>query len=71
MYIIIDVMGKNAVVLLPSVQKVLTELGENIKLARLRRGLSSELIAERAGISRATLVNVEKVSCNGYIYVSS
>ncbi|MDD7269313.1 MAG: helix-turn-helix transcriptional regulator, partial [Treponema sp.] len=55
-------MGKNAVVLLPSVQKVLTELGENIKLARLRRGLSSELIAERAGISRATLVNVEKGS---------
>ena len=61
MYIIIDVMGKNAAVLLPSVQKVLTELGENIKLARLRRGLSSELIPERAGISRATLVNVEKV----------
>ena len=55
-------MGKNAVVLLPSVQKVLTELGENIKLARLRRGLSSELVAERAGISRATLVNVEKGS---------
>ena len=55
-------MGKNAVVLLPSVQKVLTELGENIKLARLRRCLSSELIAERAGISRATLVNVEKGS---------
>ena len=46
MYIIIDVMGKNAVVLLPSVQKVLTELGENIK----------------PGISRATLVNVEKGS---------
>lgn len=55
-------MGKNTVVLLPSVQKVLTELGENIKLARLRRGLSSELVAERAGISRATLVNVEKGS---------
>lgn len=48
--------------MLPSVQKVLTELGENIKLARLRRGLSSELMAERAGISRATLVNVEKGS---------
>lgn len=62
MHIIINVMGKNAVVLLPSVQKVLTELGENIKLARLRRGLSSELVAERAGISRATLVNVEKGS---------
>lgn len=62
MCIIIDVMGKNAVTLLPSVQRVLTEMGENIKLARLRRGLSSDLLAQRAGISRATLVNVEKGS---------
>jgi len=35
-------------------------LGENIKLARLRRKLSAELVAERAGISRRTLVSVEK-----------
>ena len=41
---------------MPLVQKVLTELGENIKLARLRRGLSSELIAERAGISRGCIL---------------
>ncbi len=60
MYIIIYVMGRNSVVLLPAVQNVLSGLGENIKLARLRRGLSCELVAERAGISRATLVNVEK-----------
>ncbi|MGI5059166.1 helix-turn-helix domain-containing protein [Treponema pectinovorum] len=53
-------MGRNSVVLLPAVQNVLAEFGENIKLARLRRGLSCELVAERAGISRATLVNVEK-----------
>ena len=33
-----------------------------IKLARLRRQLSAELIAERAGISRATLWSVEKGS---------
>ena len=37
-------------------------MGEQIKLARLRRQLSVELVAERAGISRATLWNVEKGS---------
>ncbi len=37
-------------------------MGEQIKLARLRRQLSTELVAERAGISRATLWNVEKGS---------
>ena len=53
-------MGKKAVVLLPVLQDILTELGENIKLARLRRGFSTEIVAERAGISRATLWAVEK-----------
>lgn len=47
-------------VILPSLNKVLKELGENIKLARLRRKLSAEQVAERAGISRATLWHVEK-----------
>ena len=36
--------------------------GEQIKLARLRRHLSAELVAERAGVSRATVWNVEKGS---------
>ncbi|MGN1104102.1 MAG: helix-turn-helix transcriptional regulator [Candidatus Coproplasma sp.] len=35
-------------------------MGEQIKLARLRRNLSAVLVAERAGISRATLQSVEK-----------
>ncbi len=35
-------------------------LGENIKLARLRRKLSAEQVAERAGISRSTLHFIEK-----------
>ena len=35
-------------------------MGEQIKLARLRRSLSAELVAERAGISRASLLKVEK-----------
>ena len=35
-------------------------MGEQIKLARLRRSLSAEFVAERAGISRASLWKVEK-----------
>lgn len=46
-------------ILLPTVQKVLQDLGENIRLARLRRKLSAEQVAERAGISRKTLWAVE------------
>lgn len=40
--------------------RVLSELGENIRLARLRRGFSMELVAARAGMSRATLSAVER-----------
>lgn len=36
------------------------ELGDNIHLARLRRDLSSEQVAERAGISRNTLIKIER-----------
>lgn len=39
---------------------MMEELGENIKLARLRRKLSAEQVAERAGISRSTLWQIEK-----------
>jgi len=46
--------------LLPKVQKSIVELGENIKLARLRRKYSAEQVAERANISRPTLLAIEK-----------
>jgi|SRR6476620_721440 len=46
--------------LMPSLNKILEELGENIKLARLRRKLSAEQVAERANISRPTLLSIEK-----------
>lgn len=36
--------------------------GTQIRLARLRRRLTAELVAERAGISRMTLRNIEKGS---------
>ncbi|WP_426584151.1 helix-turn-helix domain-containing protein [Mucilaginibacter sp. R-33] len=45
--------------LLPKAQKVLNDLGEN-KLARLRRKLSTTQISEQAGISWATLWQIEK-----------
>ena len=43
----------------PAVRRLLRELGENIRLARLRRGFSMALVAERAGMSRTTLRAVE------------
>jgi transcriptional regulator with XRE-family HTH domain len=49
-------------VLLPSALRILSAMGENIKLARLRRKLSTQQIAERANISRATLWQIEKGS---------
>ncbi len=53
---------KTKPILLPSLEKVLKEFGENIKLARLRRKLSAEQVAERANIARSTLWLVEKGS---------
>lgn len=55
-------MGKRTVAVMPETQKTLETMGEQIKMARLRRNLSTELVAERAGISRATLWSVEKGS---------
>ena len=45
---------------LPVVARLLAEVGENIRLARRRRGLSAELVAQRAGMSRPTLRAVER-----------
>lgn len=53
-------MSKKRVVIMPKTEEILNTMGEQIKLARLRRKLSAELVAERAGISRATLWQVEK-----------
>ncbi|SHJ31449.1 helix-turn-helix transcriptional regulator [Hespellia stercorisuis] len=53
-------MSKKSVAIMPDTQKNLEVMGEQIKLARLRRNLSTELVAERAGISRGTLWSVEK-----------
>jgi len=60
-------------ILLPKAQKATSILGENIKLARLRRKYSMQQVAERANISRPTLVSLEKgnphVSIGAYVKV--
>jgi transcriptional regulator with XRE-family HTH domain len=43
----------------PQERRLLNELGERIRLARLRRKLSNAVVAQRAGISRTTLYKVE------------
>ena len=53
-------MSKRSAAIMTETQKVLEIMGEQIKMARLRRNLATELVAERAGISRATLWAVEK-----------
>lgn len=53
-------MNTKRAVVMPGTQKILNQMGEQIKLARLRRKISAELVAERAGISRATLCKIEK-----------
>lgn len=46
-------------VILPKTEVILKTMGEQIRLARLRRNLSVNLVCERAYISRATLWKVE------------
>jgi transcriptional regulator with XRE-family HTH domain len=54
-------------------KNILSRLGENIKLARLRRKLSTRSLAERSGIAVSTLVNIEtgspSVSLGNYLQV--
>ena len=60
-------------VIMPKNLKLLTTLGENIRLARLRRKLTTEQVAERAGIGRKTLYSIElgspSVSMGNYLQV--
>ena len=55
-------MNRKTTTIMPKTQSILTQMGEQIRLARLRRHLTAELVAERAGISRVTLSNIEKGS---------
>lgn len=55
-------MKKKSAVLLPKMSQILETVGEQIRLARLRRKLSGMMVAERAGIGRNTLISIEKGS---------
>ncbi len=60
-------------ILFPKHQKIMEQIGENIKLARKRRKLTMVQVAERAGIDRTTLYQIEngnqKVSIGAYFNV--
>ncbi len=60
-------------ILFPKQKKILEVFGENLKLARKRRKLTSQQVAERAGIDRGTLREVERgnpgVSFGAYVNV--
>ena len=62
-----------AAVVFPANQRLLEQLGGNIKLARKRRGYTQLLIAERTGLSRLTIRKIEKgepgVSIGHYLAV--
>jgi transcriptional regulator with XRE-family HTH domain len=53
-------MNSRKQIVFPKYQKVLEQLGENIRLARKRRSLTTIQVAERAGIDRTTLYHIEK-----------
>ena len=64
---------KREQVILPKNQRILVTLGENIRLARLRRKLSAEQVSERAGIGRKSLWKIEngapEVAIGNYLQV--
>lgn len=70
---ILNIMKKKRAILLPKTRAILETVGEQIKLARLRRKLSGEMLAERAGIGRNTLISIEQgkpsVSVGHYLNV--
>jgi DNA-binding XRE family transcriptional regulator len=53
-------MPSKAPLAFPSEAKLLADLGERMRLARLRRRLTAVVVAERTNISRPTLSKVER-----------
>lgn len=57
---LINIMKSKKQHIFPQHRKILDQLGENIKLARKRRKLTTTQVAERAGIDRTTLYYIEQ-----------
>jgi transcriptional regulator with XRE-family HTH domain len=53
-------MKRNHSIILPLLQRILSELGDNIRLARLRRRFSASIVAQRSGMTRTTLRSIER-----------
>ena len=51
---------KKTAIIFPRLARRLRAAGERLKLARKRRNITTVLLAERAGISRATLYKIEQ-----------
>jgi transcriptional regulator with XRE-family HTH domain len=47
-------------ILFPKSEQILAQFGENIKLARKRRKITTTQVSERANINRSTLYQIEK-----------
>lgn len=53
-------MARTSPSLTPRISRLLSALGERIRVARLRRKHPAEIVAQRAGITRKTLYRVEQ-----------
>lgn len=53
-------MAKKTAALLPSTDELLRQLGDRLRMARLRRRLSAKQVAERAGMAPMTLRSLER-----------
>ena len=60
LYEITNVMNLKRQIIFPKYTPLLEEMGENIKLARRRRKLTTAQVSERAEIARSTLYLIEK-----------
>ena len=60
-------MSRSKQALLPKHKRMFAQVGEQLRLARLRRKLSAEQVAERAGIARSTLSLIEKGSSSSTV----
>ncbi len=66
---------RRSAIVFPGDRRLLENLGDNIKLARKRRGDTQVVISERTGLSRVTIRKIEKgdsgVSIGHYLAVLS